>query len=306
MKCAKCGGRAAYSRKYSGESLCAECFTASILRKTAKTISRYDMIQPGSLVCVGVSGGKDSLALLHVLSQMSKTHNFRIAAATIDEGIPGYRDEALRIAKEYCGRLGVPHRIYSYDSLFDMTLDEALSLRASKASSCSICGTLRRRALDRAAKDLGADTTATAHNQDDMLQTFLINLISGDTARIGWTGPKSAGRIKPFAEIYESEIVFFAFANGIPFQAEPCPHMSEGIRTEVREFLNSLEERHAGAKNSLYRSAQKVSQAVTNEKRGRQCAACGSRCTGETCSACSTLERLKSQRQFKYSNSRQI
>jgi len=304
MKCAKCGGRAAYSRKYSGESLCSKCFTESILRKTAKTISKYSMIRPGCLVCVGVSGGKDSLALLYVLSQMSKTHNFRIAAVTIDEGIPGYRDEALGIVEEYCGRLGVPYHIYSYDTLFDVTLDEALSLRTSKTSSCSICGTLRRRALDRAADDLGADITATAHNQDDMLQTFLINLIAGDTARIGWTGPKSAGRIKPFCEIYESEIAFFAFVNNIPFQTEPCPHMSEGIRTEVREFLNSLEGRHAGAKNSLYRSAQRVSQAVTNEKQGRQCAVCGSRCTGETCSACSTLKSLKSQR--KYSNHRHV
>ena len=64
--------------------------------KSAKTISKYKMIKNNELVCVAVSGGKDSLVLLDVLNKMSKTHNFRLFAVTIDEGIPGYRDEALK------------------------------------------------------------------------------------------------------------------------------------------------------------------------------------------------------------------
>ena len=85
LKCDLCENQSAYSRKYSGESLCSECFSQSILRKTAKTISKYKMIQYGHKVCIGVSGGKDSLALLHILNQMSKLHHFKIEAATIDE-----------------------------------------------------------------------------------------------------------------------------------------------------------------------------------------------------------------------------
>ena len=78
LKCDRCENPSAYTRKYSGESLCSECFSQSILRKTAKTISKYDMIKYGQKVCIGVSGGKDSLALLHILNQMSKTHHFKI------------------------------------------------------------------------------------------------------------------------------------------------------------------------------------------------------------------------------------
>ena len=175
LKCDLCENQSAYSRKYSGESLCSECFSQSILRKTAKTISKYKMIQYGHKVCIGVSGGKDSLALLHILNQMSKLHHFKIEAATIDEGIPGYRDEALGIVKQYCTKLGVKHKVYSYSDLFDVTLDDALKLRSGKkSSSCAICGTLRRRALDAAAKDMNADVVATAHNLDDAIQTFLI------------------------------------------------------------------------------------------------------------------------------------
>ena len=296
LKCDLCENQSAYSRKYSGESLCSECFSQSILRKTAKTISKYKMIQYGHKVCIGVSGGKDSLALLHILNQMSKLHHFKIEAATIDEGIPGYRDEALGIVKQYCTKLGVKHKVYSYSDLFDVTLDDALKLRSGKkSSSCAICGTLRRRALDAAAKDMNADMVATAHNLDDAIQTFLINIMSGDTERIIWQNPEAAdsNRIKPFSHIYEQEIVFYAFANKIPFQTEPCPHMDEGIRTQMRNFLNSMESAHSGIKNNLYMSALKISSQMSPQgKQKSPCLKCGSMCTGTVCSVCKTLNGL--------------
>lgn len=300
MKCDRCQNTAVYSRKYSGENFCSECFSNSILRKAAKTISKYNMIQNGELVCVAVSGGKDSLALLDVLSKMSKNHNFGIHAVTIDEGIAGYREEALEIVKKFCTSLGVSHSVYSYKELYDLTLDESLKLREDeKTSSCSICGTLRRRAMDHAAKEIGASVIATGHNLDDTLQTFIINTLSGDTNKIGWMDPDTSNnslrKIKPFCEIYESEIVFYAFTNNLPFQSEPCPHMNEGIRTEIREFLNKLESSHGGIKNSMYRSVLKISQimAKSNYKERTKCTNCGAECTGKICSVCKMLVDLK-------------
>lgn len=299
MKCNRCDNSAVYSRKYSGESLCSDCFSNSILRKTAKTISKYNMIQSGELVCVAVSGGKDSLALLHVLSKMAKNHSFRIHAVTIDEGIPGYRDEALEIVKNFCTILGVEHTTYPYKELFGLTLDESLKQNDDRLSSCSICGTFRRRAMDHAAKQIGANVIATGHNLDDTLQTFVINTLSGDTNKIGWMDPdtseNSLRKVKPFCEIYESEIVFYAFTNGLPFQMEPCPHMNEGIRTEIREFLNRLENSHAGIKNNMYHSVLKISQIMKNAnyKEKIRCTNCGSECTGKTCSVCKMIIDLQ-------------
>ncbi len=299
MKCHKCENESSYSRKYSGENLCSDCFSISIMRKTAKTISKYRMIKNGDLVCVAVSGGKDSLALLHILHKMSKTHNFEIKVATIDEGLPGYRNESLKIVRNFCSTLNVEYKIYSYKELFDLTIDEALQKRESeKISSCSICGTFRRRSIDYAAKDLGADVIATAHNLDDVLQTFLINALSGDTKKIGWMNPNSDRpfkKIKPFCEIYEAEIVFYAFSNDIPFQTEPCPHMNEGIRTEIREFFNSLENQHSGIKNNLYNSILKISQTLRDSsyKEMNLCKNCGSECTGKICSVCKMVLKLK-------------
>jgi len=218
MKCDKCENQAAYTRKYSGQKLCSQCFSNSIVRKTAKTISKYKMIQHSDLVAVAVSGGKDSLALLKIIHEMASTHHFKIIVITIDEGIAGYRNEALEIVEKFCSELNVKHKVYSYKDLFELTLDEALELRDNeKTSSCSICGTLRRRAIDYAAKDVGANVIATGHNLDDTLQTFVINMLSGDTTKIGWMDPdtskNSLRKIKPFCEIYESEIVFYAFTN---------------------------------------------------------------------------------------------
>jgi len=90
----------------------------------------------------------------------------------------------LEIAKNFCSKLNVEHKVYSYKDLFNLTLEESLQLRENeKMSSCSICGTLRRRAIDHAADDINSDVIATAHNLDDTLQTFFINLLSGDTNR---------------------------------------------------------------------------------------------------------------------------
>ncbi len=69
MKCDRCENQIAYTRKYSGEKLCSQCFSNSILRKTAKTISKYKMIQNDELIAVAVSGGKDSLALLNIMNE---------------------------------------------------------------------------------------------------------------------------------------------------------------------------------------------------------------------------------------------
>jgi len=301
MNCNRCGNIAVYSRKYSGESLCSLCFSDSIVKKTAKTISKYNMIQDRDVVGVAVSGGKDSLSLLHVLKKMSESHNFKLTAITVDEGIPSYRDEALEIVRNFCNIHGVEHRSYTYKELFDLTLEESLDLRENeKTTSCSICGILRRRAIDFGAKDLDVDVIATGHNLDDVLQTFIINVLSGDTNKIGWMEPTTSNKIrkiKPFCEIYENEIVFYAFTNEIPFQSEQCPHMNEGIRTEIREFLNSLENHHSGIKNSMYGSVMRLVPIVKNAncKQRRVCQKCGNQCTGEVCSVCTMLINLKQE-----------
>jgi cytoplasmic tRNA 2-thiolation protein 1 len=245
----------------------------SIESKAARTISKYSMIEYGDKVAVGVSGGKDSLSLLYVLKMLFDQHSNNgneLVAVTIDEGIKGYRDESLQIVKDFCAQLGIESKVLSYQSLFGVDMDQAMIQRSSqKVSSCSICGTFRRRAIDIAAEAVGADIVATAHNMDDQLQTFMINLLAGDVERIGWIYPEPVQytqsgmkKVKPFVEIYEYEIAFYALQRDIPFQSEECPYMNESIRTDLREFFNRLERDHPGIKYNGYKSMNKVSKVV--------------------------------------------
>lgn len=309
--CNKCQKtESAYHRAYSGEYLCKNCFMRSIEDKAAKTIARYSMIGYGDKVAIGVSGGKDSLSLLYVIKLLIDQHpnnGNELVAVTIDEGITAYRDESLKIVKEYCAQLGVENKVLSYKSLFGIDMDEAMVLRPSeKMSSCSMCGTFRRRAIDIAAETVGADVVATAHNMDDQLQTFMINLLAGDVERIGWIHPRPVQyangmkKVKPFIEIYEYEIAFYALQRQIPFQSEECPYMNESIRTDLREFFNKLEKEHTGIKYNAYNSMMKISDTLRgiSVTEGKKCLACGRASTGDVCSVCKTIDVLTSNKQI--------
>jgi cytoplasmic tRNA 2-thiolation protein 1 len=305
--CTKCQKEESlYYRAYSGEYLCKKCFLRSIESKAAKTISKYSMIEYGDKVAVGVSGGKDSLSLLYVLKMLFDQHpnnGNELVAVTIDEGIKGYRDESLQIVKDFCAQLHIESKVVSYQSLFGIDMDQAMVQRSSqKISSCSICGTFRRRAIDIAAETVEADIVATAHNMDDQLQTFMINLLAGDVERIGWIYPEPVQytqtgmkKVKPFVEIYEYEIAFYALQRDIPFQSEECPYMNESIRTDLREFFNRLERDHPGIKYNAYRSMTKISKVLRSSmppSQTKKCSRCARVSTGDICSVCRTLSIL--------------
>ena len=308
MICSKCQiAESVFHRAYSGQYLCKKCFLRSIEDKAAKTISKYSMIDYGDRVAVGVSGGKDSLSLLCVMKILFDLHpnnGNELVAVTIDEGIEGYRDESLQIVKDFCAQLGVESRVLSYKSLFGIDMDEAMTLRPSdKMSSCSICGTFRRRAIDIAAEGVDADVVATAHNMDDQVQTFMINTLAGDVERIGWMYPdpieyaNGMKKVKPFIEIYEYEIAFYALQREIPFQSEECPYMDESIRTDLRRFFNAMEKEHPGIKQNAYSSMMKIAKTLRSapSTEGRKCTLCGRDSTGGVCSVCKTIDILSNK-----------
>jgi cytoplasmic tRNA 2-thiolation protein 1 len=305
-QCSKCKkNNAIYLRQYSGELLCKRCFIKSVEYKARRTISKFSMIKHGDRVAVAVSGGKDSLALLNILKNIFSGVNSELVAITVDEGIEGYRDESLNIVKNFCSSIGVENRVVSFSQLFGLSMDKAMEVRPTeKISSCSICGTFRRRSIDLLAESCEANVIATGHNLDDLVQTFLINLFAGDVERMGWTYPEpveygTSGlkRIKPLMEIYEKELVLYAIQLSIPFQAEECPYKDESIRSAFRSHLNNLEKAHPGIKYNAYNSILKISKklkstsGVINREHSR-CLVCNRDSSGSICSVCRTLNLL--------------
>jgi len=298
--CSSCGGTPFYTRRYSGEVLCRSCFRASIVEKTRRTISKYKMVGHGERVGVAVSGGKDSLSLLHIMKELSAHNDWQLIALSVDEGVQGYRDEALAHAKSEAEKLGIETLFVSYKELFGFSLDQALGWDGRDTSSCSFCGVFRRRAIDEAASKAGVAVVATAHNLDDYVQTFIMNLFHGDVSRISWLDPSYSDadfpvrRVKPFMEIYEAEVALFAFESGIPFQSVSCPYMHEGLRSEVRDYLNEMEAKHPGMKNVLFRSGLDIISHYTpaDAKATIPCSKCGKPSSSGLCSVCRLEEQV--------------
>jgi uncharacterized protein (TIGR00269 family) len=307
VKCTICGAREAfYTRSYSGEKLCTRCFVESIENKVRATIAKYKMFRFDDKIAVAVSGGKDSLSLLHILSRIERDFpKASICAITVDEGIRGYRDEAIEIASENCKKLRVEHFVASFKDLYGYTLDEVVwRARAARGNltPCSYCGVLRRKALNLLARDVGATKIAVAHNLDDEIQTFMLNIIHGDPSRISRAGPVFEDeiegfvpRVKPLCEILEKEVTLYAYVKGIRFQENPCPYAGEALRNDVRNMLNKLEVKHPGIKYTVFRSAERIRKMIRENKPKvalKRCKICGEPTVGEICQACQLLQKI--------------
>lgn len=263
------------------------------------------MLRHGERVGVAVSGGKDSLSLLRVLHKLAGPNGSELVAITVDEGVSGYREEAIEHARALARELGVAHVVVSYSERFGFSLDQALDWKDERSvSSCSICGVFRRRALDDAAIRAGVDVLATGHNLDDFVQTFMMNLLHGDVERLEWLDPAVSNtdfpvrRVKPFFEIYEEEVALYAFLSGVPFQSASCPYMHEGLRSEVRDYLNQMESSHPGMKNVLLRSALRVTSRLSASPSGRDdhataCSVCGRPSSSAICGVCRMSDLVK-------------
>lgn len=308
MLCNLCGSReAVFFRRFSGEKLCKSCFIHSIEKKVKKTISKYEMFDIDDRIAVAVSGGKDSLSLLEILYRIEKRFpKSSLFAITIDEGIHGYRDEAVKNAENFCKKLGIEHYVASFEELYGLTVDEIakeIKDKQGELTPCSYCGVLRRKALNKIAKEHKATKLATAHTLDDEVQTVMLNFIHGDFMRAARVEPKLEGgiegfvqRVKPFCEIPQEEVALYAYFKGISFQSSECPYASLALRSEIREFLIKLEDKHPGTRYNIYRSFEKIRPILKQNIRYelKICKICGEPSSKDICEACRMVKKFLS------------
>ncbi len=308
-KCSQCKKAAVIFRKHEGRHLCASHFIRSFEKKAKATIRKYNMIERGDSICVALSGGKDSCAVLYFLSKaFGNRPDIRIFALTIDEGIDGYRNESIEMAKTLCKRLEIEHHIVSFRDEFGLSLDEKISRErervkeedAWESGPCTLCGVARRYALNKHARKLGATKVATGHNLDDEVQAILMDYINGNLARASRMGgeivknPLFIPRIKPFRELPEKEVALYAILKDMGAQFAECPHVT-GIRFLTRDFINNLEANHSGSKysiletfNKLLPCIRKVVEKEMEEGRSalKKCRVCGEPSSQDVCKTC--------------------
>ncbi|MCX8194887.1 MAG: TIGR00269 family protein [Candidatus Micrarchaeota archaeon] len=305
--CSKCGKRAAISLYYMGADLCQSHFTQFFESRVLRTVRHYRMLKKGERIAVALSGGKDSTVMLHMLHKISKSLPIKLFAITIDEGIAGYRNKTLEVAKRECRKLKVPLKVASFRREFGNTLDFLLKKKGAERS-CSFCGVMRRYLLNKLARKMGADKIAIGHNADDVAQTVLMNYMRNEPERLARFGPLSGAvedelfitRIKPLFLTPERDIAAYAVMKGIEIAFAECPYAHSAFRQSVREMLNKFEERYPGTKLRVVRAfleQQKMLQEAFRgkvEKQGEKigrCAICGEPSSKEACSLCVLLDR---------------
>ena len=308
ITCNKCLKRPAQVRlEYGPSDYCAVCFCDLFEKRVAKANREFHLLKRGDKIAVGVSGGKDSAAVLYVLNKMAKRiGDIKIVPICIDEGIKSYRDKAIKKAKELCKKLGLKLHVFNYKELFSTTMDYVTARRAyvkDWKGACSYCGVFRKYALNLASRKLGCNKLAVGHNADDIAQTVFMNFVRNEPKRMRRFGVTTEDfqqalfvtRIKPLVYCLERECALYCALRELPFHLQECPYSNESFRGEVKDFLNAVEAKHPGSKFNIIRSFLSLQKELkktdspnlpSSTKQPGKCQECGEYTSMKTCKAC--------------------
>ncbi|MCA9477622.1 MAG: tRNA 2-thiocytidine biosynthesis protein TtcA [Nanoarchaeota archaeon] len=250
MNCEQCDQRAISTKP----SLCKDHFDSFILKTAQETIDQFGLFTKNDRICVAVSGGKDSLALLDVLTRLG----YAVEGLFINEGITNYREFSLKDLDDFIKRSGIKVRTVSFEQEAGFGLDTVMKTKQFHA--CTVCGTLRRYLLNKYAQDY--DVIATGHNMDDEAQTVLMNLARGNSSLFLRTGPKTTEneasikrrfvpRVKPFYFVSEKHLLTYTVIHRIKTDFGECPYAPDSYRMHLTEILNRYEEEHPGTKKHI-------------------------------------------------------
>ncbi len=215
-----------------------------LIRTLAQTNARYHLIGEGDRVMLGLSGGKDSLTLAHLLLRMQRIapFEFELLAVTVDYGM----GEDLSGVAEHCRRYGIAHHIEK-SNIFATAADHI----RPNSSFCSYFSRMRRGVLYAVAKRLGFTTLALAHHLDDAAESFFMNLFYNGKLRAMAPVYRSEEHdlrvIRPLIKAREQQMAGFVAENGFEtIGDEACPAMQLPVkmphaRAEMKEWLANLE-----------------------------------------------------------------
>lgn len=218
-----------------------------------RCVEDYKMIQPDDKIGVGVSGGKDSVALLVFLAELRKYHStpFELEAITIDMGL-GMDYSGIA---ELCNKLEVPYTIVKTEIgpiIFDYRKEK---------NPCSMCAKMRRGALNQALLDKGMNKLALGHHYDDAVETFMMSLLY--EGRISCFQPVTdldrTGiiQIRPMLYIHEQSIDNFVSKEGLPVIENRCPVDKETKRTEIKNLIYKMSGEYPDLKDKIFGAMQR-------------------------------------------------
>ncbi|PLY02947.1 MAG: tRNA 2-thiocytidine(32) synthetase TtcA [Desulfuromonas sp.] len=220
-------------------------------KKVGQAIGQFGMIEEGDRIAVAVSGGKDSLTLLHILAALQRRApiSYQLVAVTVDPGFEGFDSNAIR---SYLEQEGFEHHVEYSDAA--AIIEEK---RRPGSSYCAFCARLRRGALYTMADQLGCNKLALGHHLDDFIETLLLNQFF--VGSLKGMSPKLVadnGRhtvIRPLVFVEESEIIAFAEGNQIPTVGCSCAFAAcfDLNRQRMKQLVNRLQQEIPDIRRSL-------------------------------------------------------
>ena len=231
---------------------------ARLAKKVTKAISDYRLIEDGDRVMVGLSGGKDSWALLQILDVLRQRApiRFSLVAVTVDSGYDGYRHDLIA---RTCQQRGWESRIVHTEigEMVDELIDQ-------NATPCSLCARMRRGVLYRIAKEVGASRIALGHHLDDFIETLLLNLFfAGSLKAMPARLVSDNGEhvvVRPLVAVTEAEARKYAKEQFLPIIGCCCRACGDLSlqRQRVKRLIAELEVEHPEIKNSMIRALANV------------------------------------------------
>lgn len=298
MKCSKCGRDAITFIRYNGTHLCSQHFKEYVERRVKKEIRKQKGRKRLDRIAVALSGGKDSsttLLLIHkIFSKSAQIH-----AISVDEGIGGYRDKTLEVAKRLCRDLDVEHHIVSFKGSIGITMDE-VSKKEDEIGVCTYCGVFRRYLLNREARELSADVLVLGHNLDDFAQSVLMNFVNADLEKLARIAPHLriqeglVPRLLPLRLIPEKEVMLYAMLNNLELCLDRCPYAFSN-RFIFRRIIYELEDLYPGTRHKIVKVYDQIKPYLYElfpSEGMKRCELCGEPSSKEICKACELRMRL--------------
>ncbi len=226
-------------------------------RKVGKAINDYNMVEGNELIAIGVSGGKDSLALTDILANRLKhaKEKYKLAAIHVSFKEVPYKIDVNYI-KAFCKERNV--------EFYHKTLSKPELLEESDKPVCFLCSWNRRKVLLEAANEFGAKKLALGHHMDDAIETLLMNMaFQGAICSMPASLEIFKGKIKiirPMAYLKNSEIEEYAAIQQFRKLVKECPFQDSTKRNEVRKLVNKLENLYPNARHNLFNSMKNIQE----------------------------------------------
>lgn len=234
-----------------------------IEKRFSKGVVEYGLIEEGDKILIGLSGGKDSLALVELMAKRARVFKPRfsvVAAHVVMKNIPYQSDVAY--LKEYVESWGIPFVLCETE--FDASTD-------TRKSPCFLCSWNRRKALFTVAKEQGCNKIALGHHMDDILETLLMNATY--QGAFSTMPPRLVMKkfdmtiIRPMCLVYEADLIELSKARGYRKQVKNCPYESQSSRSTMKGILKQLEAMNPEARYSLWGSMANVQEELLPQKR---------------------------------------